>query len=163
MSDPLLLLKLLVLLAIANGTPILATKLFKDRFAYPLDGGINLADGCPLFGESKTIRGIVASLISTTLAAMVLGLEWTVGATLAAASLAGDLASSFAKRRLGLKAHAQAFALDQIPEALLPLLLLRLELALSAIDIATLVVAFIVLEIVLSYLLFKLRIREQPY
>ena len=42
---------------------------------------------------------------------------------LAAASMAGDLLASFLKRRFGLKVHAQAIGLDQIPEALLPLLL----------------------------------------
>jgi CDP-2,3-bis-(O-geranylgeranyl)-sn-glycerol synthase len=163
MSEPAILLKLLMLLGIANGTPVFATKVFKDRFATPLDGRLELSDGYPLFGRSKTIRGIVLSLVCTTFAAIVLGLGWAVGATVAAASMAGDVASSFVKRRLGLKAHAQAFGLDQIPEALLPLLLLRSWLELSGIDIVVLVAAFIFLEVVLSYLLFKLRIREQPY
>jgi CDP-2,3-bis-(O-geranylgeranyl)-sn-glycerol synthase len=163
MSEPVALLKLLVLLGIANGTPVFATKLFKDRFAAPLDGGLKFFDGQPLFGLSKTIRGIVLSIVCTTLAAIVVGLGWAVGATLAAASMVGDVASSFVKRRLGLKAHAQAFGLDQIPEVLLPLLLLRSRLELSGTDIVVLVATFIFLEVVLSYLLFKLRIREQPY
>ena len=163
MSEPVVLLKLIMLLGIANGTPVLATKLFGDRFAAPLDGRLKLFDGYPLFGLSKTIRGIVLSIVCTTLAAIVLGFGWAVGAALAAASMAGDVASSFVKRRLGLKAHAQAFGLDQIPEALLPLLLLRSRLELSGTDIAVLVAAFIFFEVVLSYLLFKLRIREQPY
>jgi CDP-2,3-bis-(O-geranylgeranyl)-sn-glycerol synthase len=157
------LLKLLLLLGIANGTPVFATKLFKDRFAASLDGGLELSDGYPLFGLSKTIRGIVLSIVCTTLAAVVLDLGFAVGAALAAASMVGDLASSFVKRRLGLKAHAQAFGLDQIPEALLPLLFLRSWLGLSGTDIVVLVAAFIFLGVVGSYLLFKLRIREQPY
>ena len=163
MSDPVLLLTLLVLLGIANGIPILATKLLKNRFAVPLDGWLKLSDGRPLFGASKTIRGIVISVVCTTVAAVMLGFGWVVGATLAAASMVGDLASSFVKRRLGLKVHAQAFGLDQIPEALLPLLFLRSRLHLSGVDIAVLVAAFILFEVVLSYFLFKLRIREQPY
>ena len=163
MSDPVLLLTLLVLLGIANGAPILATKFFKNRFAAALDGGLKLPDGRPLFGASKTIRGIITSLTCTTLAAIVLGFGWVVGASLAAASMTGDLASSFVKRRLGLKIHAQAFGLDQIPEVLLPLLFLRSRLELSGVDIAVLVAAFVLFEVVLSYLLFKLRIRDQPY
>ncbi len=163
MSDPVLLVTLLVLLGIANGAPILATKLFKNRLAMPLDGWLKLSDGRPLFGASKTIRGIVISIACTTVAAVILGFGWAVGATLAAASMVGDLASSFVKRRLGLKVHAQAFGLDQIPEALLPLLLLQSRLDLSGIDIAVLVAAFMLFEAVLSYFLFKLRIREQPY
>ena len=116
MSEPVVLLKLIMLLGIANGTPVLATKLFGNRFAAPLDGGLKLFDGQPLFGASKTIRGIVASVACTTVTAMVFGLGWILGATLSTASIAGDLASSFVKRRLGLKVHAKAFGLEQIPD-----------------------------------------------
>ena len=77
--------------------------------------------------------------------------------------MAGDLLASFLKRRLGLKVHAQAIGLDQIPEALLPLLILQSRLELSAAEIVLLVAAFAFLEAVLSYVLYKLRIREQPY
>lgn len=163
MTEPIYLIQLLLLLCIANGAPVFATKLFKDRFAAPLDGGLMLPDGSRLLGASKTLRGIAVSICCTTLAAPILGLDWVLGAMIASASMAGDLASSFVKRRLGLKVHTQAFGLDQIPEALLPLLLLRSRLHLSGVDILLLVAAFVLFEIVLSYLLFKLRIREQPY
>src|SRR5690349_22191430 len=102
-ADPLLLFRILLLLGTANGAPIFAKKLLKDRFAAPLDGGLLLPDGRPLFGSSKTIRGVAVSLGCTALAAWLLGLGWTVGTGLAAASLAGDLASSFVKRRLGME------------------------------------------------------------
>src|SRR3954465_4915355 len=59
-------------------------------------------------------------------------------------------ASSFLKRRMGLPIHAQASGLDQILEAGLPLLLLRRPLDLSWLEIAALVGAFVVLEVVLS-------------
>src|SRR5919199_706878 len=116
MVDPLLLLRVLLLIGVANGTPIFATKLLGDRLAAPLDFGLVLPDGKPLFGASKTIRGIVVAIACTTLAALLLGFEAGIGAGLAAASLAGDLLASFMKRRLGLPPHAQAFLLDQIPE-----------------------------------------------
>lgn len=163
MASVLLLLKVLVLLGIANGAPIFATKLLKHRLAARLDGGLRLRDGGPLFGESKTIRGIVVSVACTALAAPLLGFNWILGAELAAASMAGDLLASFLKRRLGLKVHAQALGLDQIPEALLPLLVLQSRLGISAGEIIWLVAAFTLLDAVLSYLLYRLRIREQPY
>jgi CDP-archaeol synthase len=163
MLDPLLILWTLVLLGVANGTPVFASKLLGDRFSAPLDAGVTLPDGQPLFGASKTARGLVVSVVSTALAAVLLGLDWTTGALFAAASLGGDLASSFIKRRLRLALHAQAFGLDQIPEALLPLLLLHNQLGLSAADIALTVVAFIILELVLSRLLFMMNIRDRPY
>ena len=38
-------LQALILLALANGAPVIAKKLFAGRFAWPLDGGLCLADG----------------------------------------------------------------------------------------------------------------------
>jgi hypothetical protein len=163
MFDPLAILRTLLLLGIANGTPVLAKKLLKDRFAAPLDAGMKLGDGQPLFGASKTARGLVVSIAATTLAAGLLGLDWSTGAIFAAASMGGDLMSSFIKRRLGLALHAQALGLDQIPEALLPMLLLPTTLHLSAADIAVTVAAFVILELALSWLLFRLHIRDRPY
>jgi hypothetical protein len=163
MPDPVAVLYVLLLLGAANGSPIFAKKLLNDRFPMPLDTGMILWDGQPLFGASKTIRGFLVSIVATALVAVLLGFDWSVGALFAAASLGGDLLSSFLKRRLGLWLHAQAFALDQIPEALLPMLLLRTELGLSAAGIAVTVVAFVILELVLSRLLFALRIRDRPY
>jgi hypothetical protein len=163
MFDPLAILRVLLLLGTANGTPVFATKVLKDRFGAPLDAGLTLPDRQRLFGASKTVRGLVVSIAATTLAAVLLGLDWSTGAMFAAASLGGDLMSSFTKRRLKLRLHAQAFGLDQIPEALLPLLLLRTRLDLSAADIAVTVAAFVILELALSRLLFALHIRDRPY
>jgi CDP-2,3-bis-(O-geranylgeranyl)-sn-glycerol synthase len=153
----------LVLLGVANGAPVFATWLFGKRFGAPLDGGLKFPDGRPLFGPSKTVRGLALSIACTTLAAALLGFEWIAGAGLAAASMLGDLLSSFIKRRLGLRAHSQAIGLDQIPESLLPLLLLQEHLSLGSGDIALIVTAFIVLELVLSRVLFRLHIRDRPY
>jgi hypothetical protein len=161
MFDPVAILH--VLLGIANGTPVFAKKLLKERFAAPIDGGLKLRDRQPLFGASKTVRGLALSVVATALAALLLGLDWGTGAMFAVVSMSGDLLSSFTKRRLGLALHAQAFGLDQVPEALLPLLVLRVSLHLSAGDIAVSVVAFIVLELALSRILFRLHIRDRPY
>ncbi|QFU17538.1 CDP-archaeol synthase [Microvirga thermotolerans] len=163
MSSPILLLKLLVLLGIANGAPIFARKLLGDRLGMPLDFGVTLPDGQPLFGRSKTFRGLVVSVACTAMAALLLEMDWRMGAALAGSSMLGDLFSSFVKRRLGLKLHARAFALDQVPEALLPLLLSRARLGLSAVDMALLLLGFVVLEVALSRLLFDLGIRDRPY
>jgi CDP-diglyceride synthetase len=163
MADPLLLLRVLVLLGIANGVPVLARKLFKNCLAAPLDNGVKFLDGRPLFGASKTIRGVVASIALTSLIGLALGFDLSLGASLAGLSMLGDLASSFIKRRMGLEVHAQAFGLDQIPEALLPLLVLQNSVGLSLSDIVLVVVAFVLLGMLLSRVLYKLGIREQPY
>ncbi len=161
--DPFLLARILALLLVANGTPILATRLLANRLAWPLDGGLTFFDGRRLFGTAKTVRGVVASILCTSLTASLLGLGWGLGAILAALALTGDLFASFCKRRLGLAVHARAFGLDQIPESLLPLLVFQAQLNLGAADIVVLTAAFVLLEMLLSVLLYRLRIRDRPY
>ena len=157
------LLALLVLLLVANGTPVLAKWVLGDRFAFPLDGGVRFVDGRPLFGPAKTIRGIVLSVAATAAAAPVVGLDGMIGAVVGAAAMAGDLFSSFVKRRLGVPTSGRATGLDQLPEALLPLLACRGALALTFADIAVAAAMFFVGEIVLSRLLFRLRVRDRPH
>jgi len=157
------LLQLLVLLTLANGAPVVARKMFGDRFSVPLDGGLAFLDGRPLFGKSKTLRGIVVAILATAAGAPLIGLDAATGAIVAAAAMAGDLLSSFIKRRLAFKPSSQALGLDQIPEALLPMLAARAALSLTAIDIAAGVAIFLVGGILLSRLLFKAHLRDQPY
>ena len=92
-----------------------------------------------------------------------MNLDWRIGATMAGMSMLGDLFSSLIKRRIHLQPHDQAFGLDQIPEALLPLLAVKVRFNLTGGDIAALIIAFIVLELVLTRILFRLKIRDRPY
>ncbi len=155
--------KLIVLVAVANGAPVLAKKALGTRFARPLDGGAIFRDGRPLFGPSKTIRGVAVSLLATPLAAVLLGLQWEAGALVAGGAIAGDLFSSFVKRRLGLASSSMAIGLDQIPELFLPLLASRMLLPVGWLDIMAGVAIFFVGELVLSRILFKLHLRDEPY
>src|SRR3984957_20962761 len=91
-------LQILVLLAFANGTPIVAKKIFGSRFALPLGAGIIFFDGGPVFGASKTMRGIVVSILITSAIAPFIGLDLTIGAIVASSAMAGDLLSSFVER-----------------------------------------------------------------
>src|SRR5262245_29891428 len=111
----------LVLLTFANGTPVIAKKIFGSRLAFPLDAGVHFVDGRPLLGQSKTIRGVVLSVAVTAAAAPVLGVSAATGALVACFAMLGDIFSSFIKRRRKLPSSAQAIGLDQIPESLLPL------------------------------------------
>ena len=62
----LLIFKLLVLLTVANGAPVIATKLFGKFLNQQLDRGAVFIDGRPILGRSKTVRGIVLSIMATT-------------------------------------------------------------------------------------------------
>ena len=155
--------RLLFLLMLANGTPLLANKILRDRLSHPLDSGARGPDGQPLFGASKTIRGILLSVLMTAIAGRLLGLGSKIGALIGGASMSGDLFSSFLKRRMGLSASCRAPGLDQVPESLFPLLACRRTLSLTVSDIAVCVLAFFLCEVLLSRLLYKFRVRDRPY
>jgi CDP-diglyceride synthetase len=161
--QPFVVLQLLILLMMANGTPVIAKKFLGDRYAYPLDGNITFADGRPLLGRSKTIRGVVLGILVTTAGAPLIGLGWRTGLLIGSVAMAGDLVSSFSKRRLNLPSSSRASGLDQVPEALFPLLACRNLLSLTAADIGACVAVFIAGEVLLSRLLYALQIRDRPY
>ena len=155
--------RVLLLLLLANGTPVVAKKILANRFSHPLDGGAKCHDGQPLFGISKTIRGILLSVVATVIGGQVLGLGCKIGAVLGGTAMAGDLFSSFLKRRLKLPASSRAVGLDQIPESLFPLLACRRALSLTTAETAAAVVTFFIGEILISRILYKFRLRDRPY
>ena len=156
-------LQLLVLTTLANGAPIVAKKIFGPRCSFPLDAGTIFFDGRPLLGPSKTIRGILISVLITTASAPLIGLDLTIGAIVAGASMAGDLFSSFVKRRLNSPPSSQALGLDQVPESLFPMLACRDALSLTIADIALGVGIFFIGELILSRFLFRAHLRDEPY
>ena len=155
--------RLVILIALANGAPVLAKLALGPRLAYPLDGNVNFFDGRPLFGSAKTIRGLAASLLATTACAPLLGVPFRVGLIVAATAMLGDLCSSFLKRRLGLAPSSKATGLDQIPESLFPLLACRKLFSLTLMDIVIGSALFFVGGVLLSQALFRLGVRDRPY
>jgi hypothetical protein len=99
----------------------------------------------------------------TALGAPLIGLDVSIGLLVGALAMLGDLFSSFMKRRLALAPSSRATGLDQIPEALFPLLACRALLPLTAVDIVAAVAIFFLGEVVLSRILYWLRIRDRPY
>jgi CDP-2,3-bis-(O-geranylgeranyl)-sn-glycerol synthase len=155
--------KILLLLFLANGSPVVAKRILGPRLAHPLDRGKKFVDGRPLFGASKTIRGVVSSILVTSAGAMLAGFPMVVGMQFAVASLGGDLVSSFIKRRLGLPPSSRALGLDQLPESILPMLVCWHALNLDLATALTVVAIFFAGELLLSRILFRLKIRERPY
>jgi CDP-2,3-bis-(O-geranylgeranyl)-sn-glycerol synthase len=156
-------LRLLVLLATANVAPIAAKRLLGARGAVPLDGGLRFVDGRPLFGASKTVRGIVVAVAATAALAPLLGVPAVTGAWLGALAMAGDLLSSFAKRRLGVPSGGKSTGLDQVPEALLPLLVLQDALAIAAWQVVVVTLAFFLLEMPAARVAFRFGLRDTPH
>jgi CDP-diglyceride synthetase len=159
----LLILQVLVLLTLANGTPVIAKEILGDQFTMSIDRGAKFFDGHPVLGSSKTFRGIFLSILVTSVFAPIAGLDWKIGALVASMAMAGDLFPSFLKRRMNLPAGGKATGLDQVPESLFPLLACRSALALTALDIVAVVAIFFVGELLLSRLLYHFHLRDRPY
>ncbi len=93
----------------------------------PLDMGVILGDGRPLFGAHKTFRGFFAGLVIGSLVGFVESLIFNgysplLGFLLSLGALIGDLFGAFVKRRLGLAPGAFFPVVDQLDFVLFALL-----------------------------------------
>lgn len=154
---------LLILIIVANGAPIIERWGLNRRKNYPIDFGWRFFDGLPCFGNSKTWPGLAAACVFTSLFSELLGLGILFGLLIATLAMAGDLCSSFIKRRLNLPESRQAIMLDQLPESLLPALGAYEILQLNALELMLVVVIFIPFELLLSRVLYSWGIRKRPY
>jgi hypothetical protein len=58
--------------------------------------GAEFVGGKPLFGKSKTVRGIVLAIFSSAVAAPLIWFDWAIGVAVGSAAMTGgDLFSSF--------------------------------------------------------------------
>lgn len=95
---------------VANGAPVL----FGGGRA--IDNGLQLW-GKPLFGKNKTIRGLIAGILSGSfiafLESMFIPSLLLSGIAMSFGAHFGDLLGSFIKRRMGKQSGANTFFLDQ--------------------------------------------------
>ncbi|MDH5445385.1 MAG: CDP-archaeol synthase [Gammaproteobacteria bacterium] len=155
--------KILLLIIIANGAPIIARLIFRSHFDDPLDFGLTFFDKRPIFGPSKTIRGVFVAVMVTPVAAHFMDINWFTGFVIGLYAMFGDLFSSFIKRRKRYESSEMAIGMDQIPESLFPLLAVQANLGFGTIDILIIVGIFFVVELVLSRILYMVHIRLHPY
>ena len=146
-----------------NGAPILLAKFAGRRFDYPIDGHQTFIDGRPILGTSKTWRGFIVAVLTGIAIGSLFEFSLLLSLAFGSLSMLGDMTSSFIKRRLGLNASAMALGLDQIPEALFPLSGCQNWLGITNEQIVWIVLVFFCLELILSRILFWLKIRSTPY
>jgi CDP-diglyceride synthetase len=138
----LLYLKALTLLWLINFAPPLLAHFLADKWNRPLDRGKRFRDGRPLLGPHKTERGVIGALLMGYVAGLFLGYHWWVGISCAFLSMAGDLLSSFIKRRLGQPSGTVSPGLDQLFEGVLPFAVLAGYHSLSSAEVAVLLAVF---------------------
>ena len=137
-----------LLLTVANLMPWALGRTCGSRWAAPLDCGVTLRDGRRLLGSHKTWRGLGASIVGCTVTAALLKLHWWLGAGFACLSMLGDALSSAWKRRRGREPGEDDPGLDQLPEALLPLIALQSPLNLGWKEIVLVTAVFAVLNLI---------------
>jgi len=142
----------LLLIVVSNSVPWAAGQLLGRRWAAPLDLGAVLWDGKRLFGSHKTWRGLVAGTLASGLVGAFTGLSFVLGAGVGAVSLVADALSSAVKRRLRLAPGTEVLGLDQLPEALLPLLIFAPALSIGALEIVAATAAFLILDVLVTRL-----------
>ncbi len=113
---------------------------FGGRGSRPIDGGLKLRDGRPVFGKGKTVAGFLWGLLvgtgTGTLQSIIVGtlaIGWLTGFRpvhesalgtfgvvfpIALGAMCGDLLGAFLKRRLGYPRGASAPVLDQLDFAI---------------------------------------------
>ncbi len=148
-----LLSELVLLLVIANATPVILSLLLGDRWKQPIDRGILFPDGHPLLGPSKTFRGLLGSITVCALLAPLFDLDLLQGAGFGALAMLGDLVSSFCKRRLGLHSGHSVPLLDQVPETLLPLWTMLPAMGANTMEMAIAIAAFTAIDLLFTRLL----------
>ena len=87
-------LEVMVLLVVANAAPIIAARVLRSSLEGPVDSGVRLADEQPLFGASKTWRGLVAALLACAVAGPLMGFGLGFSLLFASLAMAGDLLST---------------------------------------------------------------------
>ena len=156
-------LQLLILLAAANSAPIAAKRTLHELFSYSLDGGLVFFDGRPLFGSSKTIRGILAAVLITAVCAPLIGLEWQTGVLIASVSMGGRPFLQLRETPQEAARECQGNRPRSGAGIAIPALACKNLLSLSVMDILVGTVVFFVGEVVLARVFYKLHFRDRPY
>jgi hypothetical protein len=137
----------LLFLIVTNAAAWAAGRLIPRRALLPLDGGLVMADGERLLGNHKTWGGLIAGAIGCGLVSTLVRHSFLLGGAFGLLSLAGDCGSSFVKRRLRLRPGTEVPVLDQLPEALVPLLALGHRLGLTPIAGLAIVALFALFDL----------------
>ncbi|MDE2388497.1 MAG: CDP-archaeol synthase [Betaproteobacteria bacterium] len=152
---------LLLLIIIANGAPVLVRIIFGNHLNTPVDLGFTLPDGHPVFGSSKTWRGIFAALLMTSIAASLMNYPFVTGFLIASYAVIGDLSSSFIKRRFSMAPSSKAPILDQVPESLLPAFMMMRNFDLELSSVLWVSFIFLIVDLVMTYILYHWKILKK--
>jgi len=155
---------------VANATPVLVSKLLPWT-PHPLDRGKNWFDGRRLFGNTKTVEGLIAGILGGTVTGLAEQLLGVIeaglerGFVLSTGAVVGDLLGSFIKRRLDIPPGSPAPLLDQLD--FLAGALVAAKLAglnhLTFTDTVILTLLTLVLHPITNFVAYLLKLKKTPW
>jgi len=137
----------------------------------PIDLGKKFIDGRRIFGDHKTIRGLISGIVIGTLTGpllYLLGAETDLfnsffrALLLSIGTHIGDLTGSFIKRRINLKPGESAPILDQLGFLIFALILSTPVYPVDIPTAITLVVITLILHPITNLIAYKAKIQETP-
>ena len=161
----------------ANMAPVMVKKI--GLFAHPIDFNEKI-NGKPIFGKNKTFRGLVFGVVFAVIVSYLQFIlhdadffngisffdyqNWLLfGFLMGLGALAGDLAKSFFKRRLGIKPGEKFIPFDQTDFVVGSLLFVMPIFHLTLkIFFVSLLLSF-ALHILVNHIAFYLRIRNEKW
>ncbi|MEM3839178.1 MAG: CDP-archaeol synthase [Candidatus Micrarchaeaceae archaeon] len=149
---------------VANGLPVIFGR-GKNRL--PLDLNKRLW-GKPIFGAHKTVRGLAGGLacgiIMSAIESIFAPYMLAVGTALTVGTHIGDLAGSFAKRRMGSKPGTRMYLLDQYTFLAFALIVAYpLGHMPSALGIVFIILLTGILHPLTNFFAHRLKIKEVPW
>lgn len=155
--------QILFLLLATNGMPVLVARIFQSHGDVPVDFGRRLRDGHPVFGSSKTWRGLISAIATSCILSIMFGYGSLFGLVFGLLVMTGDLCSSFVKRRRGLAPGTRTVGWDQVPESLIASIYAAAVLGVTWWWAVVWMLTFALVQMLLSRPLYWLRIRKNPY
>jgi CDP-2,3-bis-(O-geranylgeranyl)-sn-glycerol synthase len=173
---------------VANMAPVFAAHIsWLKRFNAPLDGGKHF-HGQRIFGANKTWRGLLAGMFLATLVlllqqyitrhndwflqltyqATIAGDDYTqlpalfLGPLFAIGALGGDAFKSFLKRRVGVAPGKKWFPFDQIDFIIGGALLVAPFIRFSFAQYVMLLISWVILDMIVTYIGWLLKLKEAP-
>ena len=148
--------------------PPMAAKLY-PKWNLPLDGGKSW-NGKRIFGDHKTVRGMVTGIIAAELVFWLLknvlvsevgrSLPWYFGAAMGFGGLGGDAIKSFFKRRAGVASGVSWFPWDQIDWIVGMVLMSKIWNLLSYAEMGVLLLGGVALHLLFNVLGFGLKLNK---
>ena len=152
---------------VANGAPVIFGG------GKPLDLGKNFIDGRRIFGDHKTIRGLISGILAGVLIGIIIyslqpekeiliinrALAMSIGAHI------GDLTGSFIKRRINIQPGKSLPVMDQLGFLYFALIFAYLfcNSTITLLDVTILTILTLLLHPLTNVGAYLLRLKKQPY